>query len=96
VTDLRKDTPATRPEPSKHSDTKDSGSSAPTVSATGTGSTGSTTGQDPVVAVPTPAPTTKTPSLRDVTDPIVGGLLGNEEQEGLVPGLLNGLLGGSR
>lgn len=45
---------------------------------------------------PAPAPTTKAPSLTDVTDPLLGGLLGDENQEGLVPGLLNGLLGGGK
>jgi hypothetical protein len=45
-------------------------------------------------STPTPAaPTTTAPSLKDLTDPLVGGLLGNDEQPGLVPGLLNGLLG---
>ncbi|MCW2770480.1 MAG: hypothetical protein JWR27_1913 [Aeromicrobium sp.] len=95
VTDLSKDTPATQPEPAKHSDKKDPGSSTPDTS-TGSGSTGTTNNPASVVPVPTTAPTTKTPSLRDVTDPLVGGLLGNEEQEGLVPGLLKGLLGGAR
>lgn len=47
----------------------------------------------PTKPAPTPAPTTKAPSLTDVTDPLLGGLLGDENQEGLVPGLLNGLLG---
>lgn len=45
-------------------------------------------------ATPAPAPTPKAPSLTDLTDPLLGGLLGDETQEGLVPGLLNGLLGG--
>lgn len=46
----------------------------------------------------TPAPTTPTraPSLADITDPLLGGLLGSDTQEGLVPGLLKGLLGGGR
>lgn len=43
--------------------------------------------------IPVPKPTPKAPSLTDVTDPLLGGLLGDETQEGLVPGLLNGLLG---
>lgn len=53
----------------------------------------------PTAAAPTtPAPpaTTKPPSLTDITDPLLGGLLGDENQEGLVPGLLNGLLGGGK
>jgi len=44
-------------------------------------------------ATPAPAATTKTPSLKDITDPLVGGLLGDETQTGLVPGLLEALLG---
>lgn len=47
----------------------------------------------PVPATPALPTPTRTPSLRDVTDPLIGGLLGDEDQEGLVPGLLNGLLG---
>lgn len=53
----------------------------------------------PVVKVPVvPAPATTAPptGLRTVTDPVLGGLLGDEDTEGLVPGLLNGLLGGGR
>lgn len=49
--------------------------------------------QKPIVALPTTSPTTKTPSLSDVTDPVLGAVLGDENQEGLIPGLLNGLLG---
>ncbi|MFI5426788.1 hypothetical protein [Aeromicrobium sp. UC242_57] len=45
---------------------------------------------------PAPAATTKAPSLTDITDPLLGGLLGDDEQEGLVPGLLNGLLGNKK
>jgi hypothetical protein len=44
-------------------------------------------------APPAPVVPTKTPSLTDVTDPLLGGLLGDDEQVGLVPGLLGGLLG---
>lgn len=44
----------------------------------------------------TTLPSVSTPGLRGVTDPLVGGLLGNEETPGLVPGLLNGLLGSTR
>lgn len=42
---------------------------------------------------PAPKPTPSTPELRDLTEPVVGGLLGDEEQPGLVPSLLDGLLG---
>lgn len=45
---------------------------------------------------PAPAAPSKTPSLSTITDPLVGGLLGNEQQPGLVPGLLNGLLGNTQ
>ena len=51
----------------------------------------------PLVQVPTlPAPTpTATPrkGVGTVTDPLLDGLLGDDDQEGLVPGLLGGLLG---
>lgn len=49
----------------------------------------------PIVTLPLPttSPTTKAPSLSDVTDPVLGAVLGDENQEGLIPGLLNGLLG---
>lgn len=51
----------------------------------------------PSRAVPSaPKPTPTTPGLRNLTDPVVGGLLGNEEQPGLVPSLLDGLLGGGK
>jgi hypothetical protein len=48
----------------------------------------------PAPVAPAPTPTPKAPSLTDITDPLLGGLLGNDEQVGLVPGLLGGLLGG--
>ncbi len=56
----------------------------------------------PVTVVPSLTPTSpsadpttpvKTPSLSTVTDPLLGGLLGTDEQVGLIPGLLGGLLG---
>jgi hypothetical protein len=49
----------------------------------------------PIVTLPRPttAPTTKAPSLSDITDPVLGAVLGDDNQEGLLPGLLNGLLG---
>lgn len=49
----------------------------------------------PVVVLPLPTtpPTTKAPSLSDSTDPVLGAVLGDENQEGLIPGLLGGLLG---
>ncbi|MEV7397597.1 DUF5667 domain-containing protein [Aeromicrobium sp. NPDC092404] len=53
------------------------------------------TEKPPVVAAPpvAPAPTTKAPSLSDITDPVLGAVLGDEDQKGLIPGLLDGLLG---
>jgi hypothetical protein len=49
----------------------------------------------PLVTLPLPtsSPTTKAPSLSDITDPVLGAVLGDENQEGLIPSLLNGLLG---
>ncbi len=47
-------------------------------------------------STPSPAPTTRAPGLRTITDPVLGGLLGSEDQTGLVPGLLDGLLGGGK
>lgn len=57
------------------------------------GPSAATPTQKPIVALPTVPPTTKAPTLSTVTDPVVGALLGDENQEGLVPGLLDGLLG---
>lgn len=47
----------------------------------------------PVIVAPTVPPTTKAPGLSAVTDPLIGALLGDDNQKGLVPGLLGGLLG---
>ena len=41
----------------------------------------------------TPSPSKPAPALRDVTDPLIGGLLGDDDQTGIVPSLLDGLLG---
>lgn len=51
--------------------------------------------EPPASPAPRPAPT-KAPSLADVTDPLLGALLGDDNQIGLVPGLLGGLLGNGR
>jgi hypothetical protein len=40
----------------------------------------------------TQAPSKDAPKVEDVTDPLVGALLGDDEQEGTVPGLLDELL----
>ncbi len=45
----------------------------------------------PVVAVP-PTPSAPPTTLSAVTKPLLGALLGDDSQQGLVPGLLNGLL----
>lgn len=78
-TDSKSSTPSNKVEDSKPE-------SAPTAAAPA---------QKPIPALPLPttAPTTKSPSLTDVTDPVLGAVLGDENQEGLIPGLLNGLLG---
>jgi hypothetical protein len=49
--------------------------------------------EKPIVILPTTGPTTKSPSISDVTDPAIGAVLGDENQEGLIPGLLSGLQG---
>jgi hypothetical protein len=49
----------------------------------------------PIVQSPEPSSTTSdAPKLRDLTDPTVGNLLGDEDEPGLVGGLVDGLLGG--
>lgn len=81
------DSGATGDKPSTPSDTGDSKPDpAPTTAAPT---------EKPLVTLPLPttSPTTKAPSLSDITDPVLGAVLGNEDQEGLIPGLLNGLLG---
>lgn len=45
---------------------------------------------------PAPSPSVTTPGLRQITEPVVGGLLGDDEQPGLVPSLVDGLLGGGK
>lgn len=74
----------------KASTTKTSNTSDSTKTTSTSGSTGGST----PTPTPTPLPTVTVPpiSLAPITDPLIDGLLG---EEGLVPGLLNGLLGGS-
>ena len=60
---------------------------APGSTGTSSGGSAPTGGSQPVVP---PAPTP--PTLKDVTDPLLGGLLNEGNQEGLVPGILGGLL----
>lgn len=100
VTNLtKKDDKPTSAEPASNTDNGAKASPpAPTANPTG-GSPAKTTQPAPTTAAPTkpaPAATTKPPSLTDITDPLLGGLLGDDDQEGLVPGLLNGLLGGKK
>ncbi|WP_332664186.1 DUF5667 domain-containing protein [Aeromicrobium sp.] len=75
---------------SKPSTSSDKDDSTP-----GPGATTAAPTEKPIVALPLPttSPTTESPSLSDLTDPVVGAVLGDENQEGLIPGLLNGLLG---
>jgi hypothetical protein len=49
--------------------------------------------QKPAVTPLPTRPTTKAPGLGTLTDPVIGALLGDEDQTGLVPGLLKVLLG---
>jgi hypothetical protein len=87
-------------------------SSAPTSGPTPTtnpsassGNKSGTSGSSPKITVPalplvqTPLTTTSSqdaPKLTDITDPAVGALLGDDDQPGLVGGLVDGLLGGSQ
>jgi hypothetical protein len=73
----------------------------PTPAATAPSTTApKTSNPRPATVATTPAPSTaapttpaKTPSLTTITDPLLGGLLGDDTQPGLIPGLLGGLLG---
>jgi hypothetical protein len=85
---------AVTPKDSTNSGSKDGKSSTKSgTDATSTPAPTAAPTQKPIVALPTTAPTTDSPSLTDVTDPLIGAVLGDENQEGLIPGLLNGLLG---
>jgi hypothetical protein len=79
VTDLSK-------APANQAPAKSKSSTAPTTTSTTTPTT------KPLIAVPTTPETTGPVTLSTVTDPLVGALLGDETQQGLVPGLLNGLI----
>jgi hypothetical protein len=50
----------------------------------------------PLVQQPTTSSTQDAPRLTDVTDPAVGTLLGDEDQPGVVGGLVDGLLDGTK
>ncbi len=83
--------------PKSHTDSKttddQSGTQSGTDSEPAETPTAAAPTQKPIIALPTPGQTTKAPSLSDITDPVVGAVLGDDNQEGLIPGLLNGLLG---
>lgn len=68
--------------------------------APGSGKTSPSTSEPtkkPIIALPTtPTPSTDPVTLGTVTEPLLGALLGDDDQVGLVPGLLNALLGGGK
>lgn len=80
------DAPATSPGSAQ--DSPDGSGIDPSAPGGTSGSVPSTDGSQPIGP-----PTTKTPPLKDATDPLLGGLLNDGNQEGLVPGILGGLLG---
>lgn len=65
----------------------------PSKAPTSSSPTGTPTATTPPPVKAAPAQPVTTPSLTDLTDPLLGGLLGDDDQVGLVPGLLDGLLG---
>jgi hypothetical protein len=65
------------------------GTTAPAAPLT---SRSTTPAPSPTGAPPATTPTPTSP-LAPVTDPLLGGLLGDDDQVGLLPGLVNGLLG---
>ncbi|MBD8607404.1 hypothetical protein IFT73_11105 [Aeromicrobium sp. CFBP 8757] len=69
--------PAATPAPAAPTSARPSSTPAPSPSK-----------RPPVTTTPPPAA-----PLAPLTDPLLGGLLGDEDQVGLVPGLVNGLLG---
>jgi hypothetical protein len=81
------------PAPAKSTDSAKSPSSSTTVKApavSGAPTTAPT--KKPILSVPTTPSTSKPVTLATVTNPILGALLGDDTQQGLVPGLLNLLL----
>lgn len=93
VQGLTSTTPQARPSGSDDGSTG-SATQPTTVSPTPPSGTAGATPK-PTAAAPKPSPTPHG-LLTPLTDPLLGGLLGNDEQQGLVPGLLNGLLGGGK
>ena len=102
VTGIGKDKATGSNDSKGSSGSKGDGTSKPAATATQKPSSGTTTTPTPTKAPTTSAPTTPAPTtttkppLNAITDPLLGGLLGDDDQEGLVPGLLNGLLGGGK
>ncbi len=98
VTDLARSTPTKKASSRNDDNTKADprpAKAAPTKAKPSSAAKDPKPSTAPAPTTPAPAPTTptRTPSLTTLTDPLIGGLLGDDEQEGLVPGLLNGLLG---
>ncbi len=105
VTELMRSVSASAPRPSttgsgSGSTSQKAGSSSGTKDASKSGGDSAPSAQNPpslLPAVPDPTSSPTAPSIgkavKGVTDPLLGGLLGDETQPGLVPGLLDGLLG---
>lgn len=96
IASLASTTAAPAAKPSARAPAKPSPSAAgPRATAPSTPSASRTTA--PPAPTRTPPPTIATPAtpLAPLTDPLLGALLGDDDQEGLVPGLVNGLLGGT-
>ena len=73
-------------------------SGSPTAGSKSSPSTSNAPSLLPAVPTPSSAPTKPNVGkvVKGVTDPLLGGLLGDETQPGLVPSLLDGLLGSNR
>jgi hypothetical protein len=86
VTGLSK-TPTTKPAAPPKEPVADTTGSTPAQTTTATPT------KKPILSVPPTPSTTKAPvTLSSVTKPLLGALLGDDTQQGLIPGLLNGLL----
>lgn len=81
------------PKPAKVSPSSPAGKLAKTTAPSPNASKTPAESPAPAPSPVAPASPSSTPLLGAVTDPLLGGLLGDEEQTGLVPGLLGGLLG---
>ncbi|MCW2752003.1 MAG: hypothetical protein JWR83_3113 [Aeromicrobium sp.] len=76
---------------SEHTAKSPSSTSSATKTPSTTNTSATTPTPKPIIALPTPT-TTAPVDLGTVTDPLLGALLGDDTQQGLVPGLLNSLL----